>query len=263
MKTALPESVSSDKIETTTVWSFPERGNWSTHSAKYRGNWAPQIARNLILLYSQEGDTVLDPMVGSGTTMIEAKLLGRKGVAFDIHPEVVRLAQEACSGEKEGKFDPKIERGDARHLEAVKDNSVDLIATHPPYLNIIRYGGKDVEGDLSAISSLGKFCDEIEKVAQEYFRVLKPGKYCAILIGDTRRRRHFVPLAFNVMQRFLKAGFILKEDIIKLQHNCTTTRYWGAQERDFLLIMHEHLFVFRKPEQGEDLSVFRDSLLRG
>ncbi len=192
MKTALPESVPSDKVETTTVWSFPERGKWSTHSAKYRGNWAPQIARNLILLYSQEGDTVLDPMVGSGTTMIEAKLLGRKGIAFDIHPEVVALAQEACAPEESGKFNPKIEIGDARHLSAIKNDSVDFIATHPPYLNIIRYGEKNVEGDLSAISSLSKFCDEIEKMAQECLRVLKPGKYCAILIGDTRRRR---PLA--------------------------------------------------------------------
>jgi hypothetical protein len=97
-------------------------------------------------------------------------------------------------------------------------------------------------------------------VAQECLRVLKPGKYCAILIGDTRRRRHFVPLAFNVMQRFLKAGFILKEDIIKLQHNCTATRYWGAQEKDFLLIMHEHLFVFRKPMENDDMSIYKDSI---
>ncbi|HCI44158.1 MAG TPA: site-specific DNA-methyltransferase [Candidatus Omnitrophica bacterium] len=258
MKTALSESIPSDKVETTTVWSFPERGKWSTHSAKYRGNWAPQIARNLILLYSQEGDAVLDPMIGSGTTMIEAKLLGRKGLAFDIHPEVVALAQEACVAAEKGKFDPKIERGDARDLSAVEDDSVDFIATHPPYLNIIRYGAGEIEGDLSAISSLSKFCDQIELVARECFRVLKPGKYCAILIGDTRRRRHFVPLAFNVMQRFLKAGFILKEDIIKLQHNCTTTRYWGAREKDFLLIMHEHLFVFRKPGE-EDLSPYKDS----
>ena len=260
MKTALSESIPSDKVETTTVWSFPERGKWSTHSAKYRGNWAPQIARNLILLYSQEGDAVLDPMIGSGTTMIEAKLLGRKGLAFDIHPEVVALAQEACVAAEKGKFDPKIERGDARDLSAVEDDSVDFIATHPPYLNIIRYGAGEIEGDLSAISSLSKFCDQIELVARECFRVLKPGKYCAILIGDTRRRRHFVPLAFNVMQRFLKAGFILKEDIIKLQHNCTTTRYWGAQERDFLLIMHEHLFVFRKPMENDDMSIYKDSI---
>lgn len=196
--------------------------------------------------------------------MIEAKSLGRRGIAFDIHPEAVRLAQTACEFSLEQKyFEPVIACGDARNLVSIKDESVDLIATHPPYLNIIKYGDKDVEGDLSAISSLPRFCDEIEKVAGACYRVLKPGKYCAILIGDTRRRRHYVPLAFSVMQRFLKAGFILKEDVIKVQHNCSTTRYWGAQEKDFLLIMHEHLFVFRKLGEDENESVFKDSCVRG
>ncbi len=125
----------------------------------------------------------------------------------------------------------------------------------------IKYGTKDVEGDLSAISSVSKFCDEIEKVARECYRVLKPGKYCAILIGDTRRRRHYVPLAFSVMRRFLKANFILKEDVIKVQHNCTTTRCWGAQDKDFLLIMHEHLFIFRKIGLGENKTIFKDSIV--
>lgn len=262
MKDAILES-QEQKLETTTVWSFPERGKWATHNAKYRGNWAPQIARNLILLYSQEGETVLDPMVGSGTTMIEAKLLGRRGLGFDIHPEVVKLAQKACDfSSHNGMIEPRIDAGDARALKEIKDETVDFIATHPPYLNIIRYGESEVEGDLSALSSLNKFCDQIEQVAKECLRVLKPGKYCAILIGDTRRRRHFVPLAFNVMGRFLKAGFILKEDVIKLQHNCATTRYWNAQKKDFLLIMHEHLFVFRKMKDSEDLSVYKDSLLK-
>ena len=106
-----------------------------------------------------------------------------------------------------------------------------------------------------------KFCDEIEIVAKELFRVLKPDKYCAILIGDTRKGKHFVPLAFNVMQRFLKVGFVLKEDIIKVQHNCTTTERWRtkAPQEKFYLIMHEHLFVFRKPRAGEDLSHIKDS----
>ena len=196
--------------------------------------------------------------------MIEAKLLKRRGIAFDVHPEVFALAEDSCHFKKEeGMFDPKIKVGDARKLEGIEDETVDLIATHPPYLNIVQYGEKDTEGDLSRISNLQKFCDQIELVAKECFRVLKPNKYCAILIGDTRRRRHFVPLAFNVMQRFLKVGFILKEDIIKLQHNCMTTRYWNAQQKDFLLIMHEHLFVFRKPQKGENINDFKDSLEHG
>jgi DNA modification methylase len=244
----LSVEVPSEKIESTTVWSFPQRGKWATHSAKYRGNWAPQIPRNLILLYSKLGDVVLDPMVGSGTTMIEAKLLKRKGIGFDIHSEVVNLAKQACDFPTEkDTVEPDIAQGDARHLSVIKERSVDLVVTHPPYLNIINYGEKDIEGDLSRISDLRKFCDQIYWVARECFRVLKPGKYCAILMGDTRRHRYFVPLAFNVMQEFLKTDFVLKEDIIKLQHNCTRTQYWSAQDKDFLLIMHEHLFVFRKP----------------
>ena len=248
------------QVQTTTVWSFPNRGKWLTHNAKYRGNWAPQIPSNLIRLYSKEGDTVLDPMVGSGTTMIEAKSLGRQGIGFDIHPEVVKLAQESCKFNCEKCYEPVIKQGDACSLKSVENDSIDLIATHPPYLNIIKYGNKNVEEDISGISSLPKFCDEIEKVARECYRVLKPGKYCAILIGDTRRRRHYVPLAFSVMQRFLKAGFILKEDVIKVQYNCTTTRYWDAQEKDFLLIMHEHLFIFRKIGNDEAINIFRDSI---
>ena len=34
--------------------AFPERGNWATHSGKYRGNWSPYIPRNIILRYSKE-----------------------------------------------------------------------------------------------------------------------------------------------------------------------------------------------------------------
>ena len=43
------------KLEDTTIWSFPERGNWATHSGKYRGNWSPYIPRKyLFLRYSKE-----------------------------------------------------------------------------------------------------------------------------------------------------------------------------------------------------------------
>ncbi len=88
----------------------------------------------------------------------------------------------------------------------------------------------------------------MEKVAKELFRVLKKGKYCAILMGDTRRKTMYQPLAFKVMERFLKVGFALKEDIIKRQFNCKATGFWvrKSKESNFLLIMHEHLFIFQK-----------------
>ena len=58
----------------------------------------------------------------------------------------------------------------------------------------------------------------------------------------------YQPLAFKVMERFLKVWFNLKEDIIKVQHNCKATWFWVKKSKDynFLLIMHEHLFIFKK-----------------
>jgi DNA modification methylase len=255
------QNIKDFKKETTTVWSFPERGNWATHNPKYRGNFAPQIARNIILRYSNEGDTVLDPMVGGGTTLIECKLLHRRGIGIDINPDAVNLTRQGLEFEGDFKYEQIAKLGDIRNLENINDNSVDLVLTHPPYANIIKYSKGEIESDLSNIGSIKKFCDELEKGIVEIFRVLKEGSYCAILIGDTRKSRHYVPISYYVMERFLKNGFILKEDIIKVQHNCQSTPYWEwkAEELNMFLIMHEHLFVFRKPRLDEDLSKFRYS----
>jgi len=247
--------------EYTTVWSFPQRGNWATHNSSYRGNFAPQIARNIIEMYSKKGDSILDPMVGAGTTLIEAKLLARNALGMDINPEAVKLTEEALQFKHQPSSKQTVKVGDARDLSFLKDDSFDLVLTHPPYMNIIKYSDGKIAEDLSNIGSLPKFCDEMEKIAKELLRVLKPDKFCAILIGDTRRGRHYVPLAFHVMTRFLNAGFVLKEDIIKVQHNCKFTNrwQWKARRDKFYLIMHEHLFVFRKPNPSEDLTKIKFS----
>jgi len=213
-------------------------------------------------MYSDKGDSILDPMVGAGTTLIEAKLLARNALGLDINPEAVELTKEALRFKHHPPSEQKVKAGDARDLSFLKDNSFDLVLTHPPYMNIIKYSDGKIPEDLSNISSLPRFCDEIEKIAKELFRVLKQDKYCAILVGDTRKGKHYVPLAFGVMQRFLKVGFVLKEDIIKVQHHCKFTERWRwkAKKDKFYLIMHEHLFVFRKPKAGEDLSRLRYSL---
>ncbi|GAB6044477.1 hypothetical protein JCM11957_00750 [Caminibacter profundus] len=136
---------------------------------------------------------------------------------------------------------------DTRGLSFLENESIDFILTHPPYANIIKYSN-DIKDDLSHIKDLEEFCDEMEKIAKEFYRVLKKSKYCAILIGDTRRNKMYQPLAFMVMQRFLKVGFKLKEDIIKHQYNCKATGFWvkKSKEYNFLLIMHEQIFIFQK-----------------
>jgi DNA modification methylase len=257
------------ELEQTTVWSFPDRGAWATHQGNYRGNWAPQIPRNLILRYTQPGEWVLDPMVGSGTTLVECKLLGRNGIGVDINYEALMLTFDRLNFEPQNLYETlppteiRLYHGDARNLDLIPDESIDLIATHPPYANIIAYSkGNTIDGDLSRLRSLDDYLDAMTEVAMECYRVLKPGRHCAILVGDTRRHKHYVPIAFRVMERFLQVGFILREDVIKVQWKMKSTRErWQRQaERDFLLIYHEHLFIFRKPESNEDVRKFQGSM---
>lgn len=249
--------------EKTTVWTFQRRGDWYTHNPKYRGNFAPQIVRNVILKYSKEGDIVLDPMVGGGTTLIECKILNRKGIGIDINLNSIEQTKRNLNFNGDFKYEQDIRLGDVRILSDIKSESIDLIITHPPYLNIIKYSNGQIIDDLSNITSVDKFCDELEKGIKELYRVLKENSYCAILIGDTRKSRHYVPLSFYVMERFLKNRFILKEDIIKVQHNCESTPYWNklVEKYNFFLIMHEHLFVFRKPCSNENISKFKYSTM--
>jgi len=105
-----------------------------------------------------------------------------------------------------------------------------------------------MEADLSYLD-IDDFLIEMRKVAKECFRVLKPGKQCALLIGDTRRRRHVIPLGFKLINVFLETGFYLRELIIKRQHNCKTTGFWHDKsiKNNFLLLAHEYLPVFEKP----------------
>lgn len=234
------------EMETNTVWSFPNRGKWATHDAKYRGNWSPYIPRNLILRYSQEGDLVLDQFAGGGTTLVEAKLLNRNIIGVDVNPESLARCEEKCDFERDVCGKVYLHQADARNLDFISNEEIDFICTHPPYANIIQYSD-DIENDLSHLK-VPDFLEEMKKVAAESYRVLKNKKFCAILMGDTRQKGCMIPMSFEVMKIFQDAGFTLKELIIKEQHNCKATGFWktNSVKYNFLLIAHEYLFVFRK-----------------
>lgn len=190
---------------------------------------------------------MLDQFAGGGTTLVEAKLLNRNVIGIDINAAAIDRCREKTAFEHEG-ADGKvyIRKGDARRLNGIPDESIDLICTHPPYANIIAYS-EDTPGDLSLLK-VNDFLVEMQKVASECYRVLKKNKFCAILMGDTRQKGHMIPMSYEVMRIFENTGFKLKELIIKEQHNCKATGYWktNSVKYNFLLIAHEYLFVFKK-----------------
>ncbi len=91
-----------------------------------------------------------------------------------------------------------------------------------------------MEGDLSSVHNIAEFAAEVRRVAAECMRVL---------------------------MSFLDAGFILREDIIKLQWKTKSTREkWFGKKYDFYLIAHEHLYIFRKLDRDERTTKFRESM---
>lgn len=235
------------ELEMTTHWSFPKRGDWATHDAKWRGNWSPYIPRNILLRYSEENDLVLDQFAGGGTTLVEAKLLNRNIIGVDVNETALARCREKINFEHSGANGKVyLYKGDARTLDFIKDNSIDLICTHPPYADIIKYS-EDIEADLSHLK-VKDFLIAMRDVAAESYRVLKKDKFCVVLMGDTRQKGHMIPMSFEVMKLFQSAGFKLKELVIKEQHNCKATGYWktNSVKYNFLLIAHEYLFIFRK-----------------
>lgn len=251
------------KIKRESVWTFKNRGSWAVHQGEYRGNWPPQIPRTLITLYSNEEDIVLDPFVGGGTTLIEAWLTNRKGFGLDISPIAIatstaRIQEMAEHAKKDPSIyinddlRPVVLKGDARNLKdhiskfGILENSIRLICTHPPYLDSLKFTAT-IKEDLSHISDPVEFCDQIQLIAKQMFELLTDDGTCAILIGDVKKNREIIPLAFLVLERFLKEDFKLNNIIIKTQHNDASTRFWYTKrDKVDFLIAHEYLYIFTK-----------------
>lgn len=159
---------------------------------------------------SKDGDLVFDQFAGGETTLVEAKLLNRDIIGVDVNDVVLDRCKEKTAFEHYG-------------------------ANGKVYIR------KDYARNLD-------FLEEMKTVATESYRLLKKDKFCAILMGDTRKKGHMIPMSFEVMRILEDAGFKLKELIIKEQHNCKATGYWktNSVKYNFLLIAHEYLFVFRK-----------------
>jgi DNA modification methylase len=254
---------SSFTLQRTTVWNFRKRGDWAVHQSDYRGNWAPMVPRNLILRYSLEGEIILDPFVGGGTTLIEAWLNNRRSYGLDISPIAIKIAQQRIdemedkAGKDERKrlneqFKPLLIQGDARNIKEVlsnhniDDGSVKLACLHPPYLNSLRYT-ETIKEDLSRIQDKDLFGDQIQCIASQIYDLLIDEGICAVLMGDVKRKKKVTPLGFLVMQRFLQEDFRLKDIIIKIQHKDSSTRFWYTKrEKIDYLMAHEYLFIFSK-----------------
>jgi len=236
----------------TTIWYFPNdypSKDVIHDMSKYPGRFPPKIPNTLIKKYTKKGEFILDSFVGGGTTLIEACKLGRNSIGFDINHEAIKITKEKIAKTNCNTKITKAEIGDARNL-VLKDNSIDLVITSPPYWNIIEYSNE--EGCLGNSNNYANYLDGLEKSINEMYRVLKPQKYCCVVIGDSIDGWKFYPLGYQTQMIFEKAGFKLQRVIIHIQAR-TNSFLFGNQkvrkrvlEKGLFLLTHEYIIIGKK-----------------
>lgn len=248
-------------VELGSLWLFDSRGKGNGHSFDYHGNFIPQIATQLFTRYTKEGDIVLDPFIGSGTSAIEAVNLKRRCIGVEIQPELVQHVR-AKIGEPYIDREVFIIEGDSTRdetagkvrsvVEQMGGSHADFLMLHPPYWNIIRFS--DNPSDISNDASLDAFLESFRKVAQAGYDLLEPGRFAGLVIGDKYTAGELVPLGFLTMQVMTEVGFRLKSIIVKnIEGNeigkGKTNNLWRyrALKGGFYLFKHEYVIVLQKP----------------
>lgn len=205
---------------------------------KFHGNFIPEIPYQMIRRYTVEGDWVLDPMAGGGTTRDVAKILNRNCDMFDISP--VRN---------------DIEYGDAALLELNK--MYPLIILHPPYFNIVKFSNE--KEDVSNLKTITEFLDQMSAIFSQLDKFLMLNGHFCLVCGNIYHEKEEHPLGFYLSEIIRKSlGWKRKAIIFKdygetkggkvsNPKNQRLMRYrylkyglWG--------ISGDYIFVFRKEE---------------
>lgn len=245
------------EIITDSLWILEKRDTSGAHIGSYWGNFVPQIPNQLMTRYTKKGDWVLDPFLGSGTTLIECRRLGRNGIGIELNKRVAKEASNLINKEINAcNVSSEVINGDSRKvdlketLNKFKLAQIQLLIMHPPYHDIIKFS-RDKD-DLSSASTTEDFTRMFGEVLDNTTPYLEKGRYLAVVIGDKYHKGTWIPLGFQLMNEVLKRPFILKSIIVK---NFEETRGKRNQKElwryralvgGFYIFKHEYILLFKK-----------------
>ncbi|MHA2211088.1 MAG: DNA methyltransferase [Candidatus Thorarchaeota archaeon] len=109
------------------------------------------LPKKCIELFTHQGELVIDPFVGSGTTLLAAKDTGRNAVGFDLKQEYVDLSNERVKPLEESNSTQLAICDEAHGVkDYLSDETVSLCITSPPYANLLnrKRRNKSMRGDL-------------------------------------------------------------------------------------------------------------------
>ncbi|MEN9937434.1 MAG: hypothetical protein RLZZ387_4013 [Chloroflexota bacterium] len=246
-----------DDILTDSLWQLERRDSSGVHTAAYWGNFIPQIPNQMMRRYTRPGDWVIDPFAGSGTTLIEARRLGRNALGVDLQPSVADLARRLAAAETcPSRTVAEVHSGDSASydfrglLERHGRKHAQLVVLHPPYFDIIRFS--DDPRDLSNAATVDAFLAMLGNVVENVAPVLERRRYLALVIGDKYARGEWIPLGFQAMNEVLQRGFSLKSIVVKNFEGTAGKRQqrelwkYRALAGGFYVFKHEYIFVLKK-----------------
>lgn len=217
--------------QVTTLWDYPSQhyGDEEQGSAGFKGATPSYVIWNVVHRFTAEGEKVLDPFCGSGTTLDVCKDTGRVGLGFDLAPTR-----------------PDIKQADARSLP-LKSGAVDLVFMDPPYADNLDYS--DDPRCIGKLKADGRYQRAMRLAFAESARVLKDGRMLAIYVCDVfKKDRGFWPLGFELFEA-AKKDFIPHDIVAVVRHNRTLEMgnyRRAADEGNFFLRGFNYLILMKK-----------------
>ncbi|RPI72165.1 MAG: DNA methyltransferase [Ignavibacteriales bacterium] len=245
-------------VITDSLWILEKRDRSGQHKASYWGNFIPQIPNQLLKRFTKKGEWVLDTFLGSGTTLIECKRLGRNGIGVELLENIAANASRVIDKQKPLNRNvlTEIINADSSDLNYRNEfnrigiKAIQFLIMHPPYWDIIKFSNN--KKDLSNAETVDDFLKMFRKIVNKTFPLLDKGRYLALVIGDKYSKGEWIPLGFYTMQEVLKKDYLLKSVIVKnfeeTKGKMNQKELWRyrALAGGFYVFKHEYIFLFQK-----------------
>jgi hypothetical protein len=217
------------------------------HPAKF----PETLAQEFIEFFTKKGQTVLDPMVGTGSTLVAALRAGRQSYGIELNPAYAALADEAvqaerlCLGEVAQDLPAVVFQGDAARLDALFSAHeiplIDYVLTSPPYWDMLRAHGANTQknrretpeldvfysdnpDDLGNVADYDEFVQRLALIYAGLKPYLRPKAYLTIIVKNVKKGGKLYPLAWD-LGRELSKVYTLKDEKLWLQDDIRLAPY--------------------------------------
>jgi len=216
------------------VWQFKYEARDIRDKKVHPATFPISLASQIIKLFTHEGELVLDPFVGSGTTLVAAQDLNRNAVGFDLKKEYVELCSRRLTQTSLLHSSKHIAVNDDAVFisEYFEPETVSLIVTSPPYANLLnrerknksrRFRKNDQLGKVEQYSqdprdlgtmSLEDYSNAMGEIFEEMLPLLRPKAHCVINVPDMWWENERITIHVSLIEELRKRGYELRNIII-------------------------------------------------